>query len=186
MGALRLQQSINIASLMREIGPRLGDLYWGESTGLGRESKMLAKETMGMLEAARTARRLRESGWCGKKDQGRWQAKKLQEWAAKGLATSRRDQELQSGDIHDWAHREHERKAMEMEVGDSLLRWLGLDKPPRHRVRHTVWKEQLVDNTRQLRLGAGRAGQKTELEMLDHDGTEVSSVVNGGWSRAGG
>ena len=32
--SLRLQSSI--ASLMREIGPRLGDLHWKESIGLGR------------------------------------------------------------------------------------------------------------------------------------------------------
>ena len=60
---------------------------------------------------------------------------------------------------------------MERRMGDSLLRWLGLDKPPHCRVRHKVWKKQLADNTRQLRLGADRARQKTELEMLD--GTEV-------------
>ena len=67
--ALQLQKSI--AALMREMGPRLGDLHWKESTGLGRESKVLPEEAMGMLEAARTARRLREPGWCGEKGQGR-------------------------------------------------------------------------------------------------------------------
>ena len=65
---------------------------------------------------------------------------------------------------------------MERRMGDSLLRWLGLDKPPHHRVRHKAWKKQLVDSTRQLKLGAGRARQKTELEMLD--GTKVVSVVS--------
>ena len=58
--ALQLQKLI--ASLMREIGPRLGDLHWKGSTGLGRESRVLPEEAMGMLEAARTARRLREPG----------------------------------------------------------------------------------------------------------------------------
>ena len=84
---------------------------------------------------------------------------------------SRRDLELQYGDIQDWAQRE----AMERKMGESLLRWLGLDRPPRQRVRHKVWKKQLADSTRQLRLGADRARQGTELEMLD--GTELYSVV---------
>ena len=134
---------------------------------------MLPEEAMGMLEAARIARRLREPGWCGEKGQGRWQAKKLLEWAAKELTTSRRDLELQFGDIQDWAQRE----ATEGRMGDSLLRWLGLDKPPQHRGRHKAWKKQLVDSTRQLKLGADRARQRNELEMLD--GTEVFSVENG-------
>ena len=56
-------------------------------------------------------------------------------------------------------------------MGDSLLRWLGLDKPPQHRVRHKVWKKQQADRTRQLLLGADRARQRTELEMLD--GTDI-------------
>jgi hypothetical protein len=153
MEALQLQKSI--ASLMREIGPRLGDLHWKESTRLGRESRVLPEEAMGMLEAARTARRLREPGWCGEKGQGRWQAKKLLEWAAKELTTSRRDLELQFGDVQDWAQRE----TMERRMGDSLLRWLGLDKPPQHRVRHKVWKKQLADNTRQLKLQWVLTGQ---------------------------
>ena len=62
-------------------------------------------------------------------------------------------------------------------MGDSLLRWLGLDKPPKQRVRHKVWRKQLTDSTRQLRLGADSARQGTELEMLD--GTEVFRVENG-------
>ena len=66
--ALQLQKSI--VALMREMGPRLGDLHWKESIGLGRESKVRPGEAMGMLEAARTARRLRELGWCGEKGQG--------------------------------------------------------------------------------------------------------------------
>jgi hypothetical protein len=87
--SLQLQKSI--AAQMREIAPRLGDLHWEESTGLGRESKVLPEEAVGMLEAARTARRLREpgSGWCGEKGQGGWQAKKLLGWAAKELTMSR-------------------------------------------------------------------------------------------------
>ena len=135
--SLQLQKSI--AALVGEIGPRLGDLHWKESTGLGRESKVLPEEAMGMLEAARTARRLRDPGWCGEKDQGGWQVKKLLEWAAKGLTMSRRDTviELEFGDIQDWRQREE----MERRMGDSLLQWLGLDKPPQHRVRHKVWRK---------------------------------------------
>ena len=55
--ALQLQKSI--AALMREMGPKLGDLHWKESTGLGKEGRVLPAEAMGMLAAARTARRLR-------------------------------------------------------------------------------------------------------------------------------
>ena len=73
--------------------------------------------------------------------------------------------------VQDWAQRE----AMERRMGDSLLRWLGLDKPPHRRVRHNVWKKQSIDSTRQLKLGDDRARQRTELEMLD--GTEVVSVM---------
>ena len=167
--ALQLQKSI--ASLMREMGPKLGDLHWKESTGLGKESRVLSEEALSMLEAARDAMRLRVPGWCGEKGQGRWTAKKLLQWAAKELATSRRDLDLQFGDIEDWAQRE----AMERKMGDSLLRWLGLDKPPQHRVRHKVWKKQQTDRTRQLLLGADRARQKTELEMLD--GTDIVREV---------
>ena len=39
-----------------------------------------------------------------------------------------------------------------------------------------MWRKQLVDNTRQLKLGAGRARQRTDMEMLD--GTEVVRVVS--------
>ena len=38
-----------------------------------------------------------------------------------------------------------------------------------------MWRKQLVDNTRQLKLGADRARQRTEMEMLD--GTEVVRMV---------
>ena len=167
--ALQLQKSI--ASLMREVGPKLGDLHWKESTGFGKEGRVLPEETLSMLEAARDAMRLRIPGWCGEKGQGRWSAKRLLQWAAKELATSRRDLDLQFGDIQDWAQRE----AMERRMGDSLLRWLRLDKPPQQRVRHKVWRKQLTDSTRQLRLGADRAMQGIELEMLD--GTELYSVA---------
>ena len=92
---------------------------------------------MGILEAARTTRRLREPGWCREKGQGRWQAKKPLEWATKELTTSRGDLELQFGTIQDWGQRE----AMERRMGDSLLRWLGLDKPPHHKGRHKVWEK---------------------------------------------
>ena len=75
------------------------------------------------------------------------------EWAAKELTMSRRDIELEFGDIQDWTQREE----MERRMGASLLKWLGLDEPPQQRVRHKVWRKQLVDNARQLKLGADRA-----------------------------
>ena len=40
---------------MREMGPKLRDLHWKESTGLGRESRALPEEALSMLEAARDA-----------------------------------------------------------------------------------------------------------------------------------
>ena len=39
-------------------GATAGDLHWKESTGLGKASNVLPEEAMGMLEAARTAKRL--------------------------------------------------------------------------------------------------------------------------------
>ena len=81
--------------------------------------------------------------------------------------------ELEFGDIQDWRQREDAERRM----GDSLLKWLGLalDRPPQQRVRHKVWRKQLVGNTRQLKLGADRATQRTDMEVLD--GTEVVRVV---------
>ena len=111
-----------------------------------------------MLEAARTGKRLRDPGWCGEKGQGRWQAKKPLEWAAKELTMSRRDIALEFGDIRDWRQTEEAGRTM----GDTLLKWLGLDKPPHQRVRHKAWRKQLVDNTRQLKLGTDRARQRTD------------------------
>jgi hypothetical protein len=60
---------------MREMGPKLGDLHWKESTGFGRRGRVLPEEALSMLEAAREARRLREPSWCGEKGQGRRSAK---------------------------------------------------------------------------------------------------------------
>ena len=48
---------------MRDVGPQLGELHWEESTGLGKDSKVLPEEAMGMLGAARAARRLRGPSW---------------------------------------------------------------------------------------------------------------------------
>ena len=101
------------------------------------------------------------------------QAKALLEWAVKELTLSRRDLDLQYGDMQDWARRE----AMERRMGDSLLRWLGLDRPPERRVRHKVWRRQLTESARQLKLGADRARRGMELEMLD--GTEVYRAAAG-------
>ena len=53
---------------------------------MGKTSNVLPVEAMGMLEAARTARRLRDPSWKGQKGQGKWQARKLLEWAAKELS----------------------------------------------------------------------------------------------------
>ena len=108
---------------MRDVGPQLGDLHWKESTGLGN-----ASNAIGMLEAARTANRLslRDPCWKGEKGQGRWQAIKLLEWAAKELSLSRREIEMEHGDMQDW----FEREKMERRMRDSLLKWLGFDKPP--------------------------------------------------------
>jgi hypothetical protein len=60
-------------------------------------------------------------------------------------------------------------------MGDSMLRWLGRDEPPQHRVRYKVWRKQLTGETKQLLLGANRARQGTELEMLD--GTDIVREV---------
>ena len=102
-----------------------------------------------MPEAARTARRLREPGWCGEKGQGRWQAKKLLEWAAKELTMSRRDLELQFGDIQDWDRGREDGE----EDGELAAEVVGAGQATTHRVRHKVWRKQLVDSTRQLRAG---------------------------------
>ena len=42
-----------------------------------------------------------------------------------------------------------------------------MDEPPQLGIRHKVWKRQLADRTRQLKQGADKARQRTELEMLD-------------------
>ena len=57
----------------------------------------------------------------------------------------------------------------------TIVYGLWLDKPPQQRVRHKVWGKQLVDNARQLKLGADRAKQRTDMKMLD--GTEVVRAV---------
>ena len=64
-------------------------------------------------------------------------------------------------------------------MGDSLLKWLGHDKPPSVRVSHKVWRKQLVDRTRQLKLGADRARQRSGMLMLD--GTDILRVVEAKW-----
>ena len=68
-------------------------------------------------------------------------------------------------------------------MGDSLLKWLGHDKPAAVRVSHKVWRKQLVDRTRhvQLKLGADRARQRTEMLMLD--GTDIVRVVEAAGAR---
>ena len=88
MEALQLQKSI--AAVVREVGPKLGDLHWREATGMGQRSRVLPAETAGMLEAARRAKRLKCPGWVGDKGQGRWPVQRLLEWAVKELTASRR------------------------------------------------------------------------------------------------
>ena len=70
---------------------------------------------------------------------------------------------------------------MERKMGDSLLKWLGHDKPPSMRVSHKVWRKQLVDRTRQLKLGADRARQRSDMLMLD--GTDIVRVVEAAGAR---
>ena len=114
---LQLQKSI--AALMREVGPRLGDhdLHWGESTGLGRESKVLPEEAVG-AGGSSNAQETEGGRLVWREGSRGWQAKKMLEWAAKELAMSRRDIELMFGDIQDWRQREEAERRM----GDSLLK----------------------------------------------------------------
>ena len=49
------------------------------------------------------------------------------------MSQSRREIEMEHGDMQDWLQREK----MERKMGDSLLKWLGFGKPPQQRVRHT-------------------------------------------------
>ena len=67
--ALQLQKSI--VAVLREVGPKLGDLHWREATGMGQKSRVLPAEAAGMLEAARHARMIRDPGWVGDRGQGR-------------------------------------------------------------------------------------------------------------------
>ena len=89
----------------------------------------------------------------------------------KELTLSRRGVEMELGGLEDWLEREQ----MERKMGDSLLKWLGHDKPPSVRVSHKVWRKQLVDRTRQLKLGADRARQQSDMLLLD--GTDIVGAV---------
>ena len=62
----------------------------------------------------------------------------------KELTLSRRGVEMELCGLEDWLQREK----MEKKMGDSLLKWLGHDKPPSVRVSHKMWRKQLVDRTR--------------------------------------
>ena len=116
MKALQLQKSI--AAVMREVGPKLGDLQWREATWIGQRSRVLPTEAGGMLEAARHAKRLRGPGWVGDRGQGRWPIQRLLEWAVKELTARRRGVEMELGGLEDWLEREQ----MEMKMGYSLLK----------------------------------------------------------------
>jgi hypothetical protein len=124
-----------------------------------------------MLEAARHARRLRDPGWRGDRGQGRWPVQRLLEWAVKEISLSRRGVEMELGGLEDWLEREQ----MERKMGDSLLKWLGHDKPPSVRVSHKMRRKQLVERTRQLKLGADRARQHSDMLLLD--GTDMVGAV---------
>ena len=97
--ALQLQKSV--AVVLREVWPKLGDLQWREATGMGQRSRVLPTEAVGMLEAARHAKRLRDPGWVGDNGQGRWPAQRLLEWAVKELAASRRGVGVKLGGLED-------------------------------------------------------------------------------------
>ena len=172
----------SIAAVLRRMGPKLGDLHWREATWMDQRSRVLPVGAAGMLEAARHAKRLRDPGWAGEKGQGRWPVQRLLEWAVKELTPSRRGVEMELGSLEDWLQREQ----MERRMGDSLLKWLGHDKPPAVGASHKVWREQLVGRTRQLKLGADRARQRTEMLMLD--GTDIVREAEkwGSWSKARG
>ena len=43
------------------------------------------------------------------------------------------------------------------------------------RVSHKAWRKQLVDRTRQLKLGADRARQRTDMLMLG--GTDIVGTM---------
>ena len=61
-----------------------------------------------------------------------WPVQRLLEWVVKELIASRRGVEMELGGLEDWPEREQ----MERKMGDSLLKWLGHDKPPSVRVSH--------------------------------------------------
>ena len=60
----------------------------------------------GSSSTARAARRLRDPSCKEEKGQGRWHARKLFEWAARELSLSRREIEMEHGDMQDWLERE--------------------------------------------------------------------------------
>ena len=64
---------------------------------------------------------------------------------------------------------------MGRKMRDSLLEWLGHDKPPSVRVSHKLWRKHLVDRTRQLSLGVDRARQQSDM-LLFH-GTDIVGTV---------
>ena len=123
VGAVQLQKSI--AAVMGgsslEPGSNWDGRHWRGATGMGQ-----SEEAMGMLEAARHAKRLRGAGLEGEEGQSRWPAHRLLEWAAKELALSRRGVELEMNSLDDRL----QRGQIERRMGDSLLKWLGFDQPP--------------------------------------------------------
>jgi hypothetical protein len=168
MEAARLERDRKMGTVLEGIiGPKLGDLHWREATRMGQKSRVLPAEAAGMLEAARHAKRLRDHGWMGGRGQGRWPAQRLLEWAVKELTLSRRGVEMELGGLEDWLERER----MKRKMSDSLLKWLGHDRPPSVRASHKVWRKQLVNRTRQLKLGADRARQQSDMLLLD--GTDI-------------
>ena len=106
--ALQLQKPI--ASLMREMGPQLGDLHWKESTGPGTESRALPEEALSLLDGNQGCHEA----------QGAWMV-----WSAgTGMSSAVCRQSAgyeQEGtraavwNVQDWAQRE----AMQRKMGDS-------------------------------------------------------------------
>ena len=126
MGAPALQLQKSIAAVVRGVGPKLGDLHWRGATGMDQKSRVLPAKAAGMLKAARHAKGLRGPGWVGGRGQGRWPAQRLLGWAVEEPTASRRGVEMELGGLWDWL----ERGQMDRKVRDSLLEWLGHDKPP--------------------------------------------------------
>ena len=159
-GAPQLQKSI--AALMWGVGSRLGDLYWEESTRLGG-GQGATRGGSGYASAGGSSGNQEAGvGWLVCVGGPGEVAGKVA--AVLGSQGAGHGQVEHRAGV--WGHTGLETKGGDGGgMGDSLLQWLGLGKPLQHRVKHKVWEEQLVDSTRQLKLGADRSRQRTEMEV---------------------